>query len=73
MPKYITKLDAYFERENEIKTYITDIITANSWHEAENWIKENKPYLTIIGELVWEISDNLNIPYKAKKTEICKN
>lgn len=58
MSTYVTEIKALDPVTRELKTWAGDYVEAESFEEAENWCKNNKGYLKVIGELIKEIDEH---------------
>ena len=54
MNTYVTEIKALDPVTRELKSWAGDYVEALSFEEAENWCKNNKGYLKVIGELIGE-------------------
>jgi hypothetical protein len=55
MKYYVTQFKAIRAHDGELTNYCGPHIQAPSFELAQEWCNENRPYLTVIGELVAEI------------------
>ena len=57
---YVTEFKAIDPYDNSLKKWSGETIWAESWEAAQNWCKNNKGHLLVIGELYTEIPCDKN-------------
>ena len=57
MKRYTTKFTAIDKTDGNLKTFIGNDVYSNSQRDAEVYVKQYFPYLTIIGEFVSEVDE----------------
>ena len=65
MKLWITTFEAINPQNNELCTFIGDIVAAESWEDAQNWCYQYKGHLRVIGEMVQVINHRpITVDYK---------
>ena len=57
MKRYSTTLQAVDKSDGLLKTFIGNDVYSYSWDDAEVYVKQYFPYLTIMGEFVSEVDE----------------
>jgi len=68
MKRYITTFQALDRNDGKIKTFVGNDVYSSDRETAETMVKNNFPYLTIVGEFVSEVDE-----FTGKELDVRKN